>query len=244
VYSRTAVGWHPAPERAFLERVRAERHRALLACCTPTPPVNDELLRNMAAEGIRVVHIEPFRLAPPEQSYLLPDYRRGGYQAAVALLLAGYQRLVFVGTDSDWPGARLFEQGFADAVTNHGGGYRHAEHYYDFPTGTDSNRAAREQLRRYLASLPAGTGIVCRSLDFAGEIRDAFTLLGQAVPADYGLVGVRYLTEMIDRDDIDAVTFDRMAGLMRAIDAVTGDTFDLLQEYLPPALVHRGTMRN
>jgi GntR family transcriptional regulator of arabinose operon len=243
VYSRTAVGWDPAPERAFLERVRAERHQALLACCTPTAPTNDDLLRKMAAEGIRILHIEPFRLQPPEQSYLLPDYRRGGYLAAVALLLAGYTRLLYAGTGSDWPGARLFQQGYIDALTDHGGSYRPDEHYFEYPTGTDWNIEAREALRRDLDALPAGTGIVCRSLDLAGEIRGILRQFGKTTPADYGLVGVQYLTETVDAGAIDAVTFDRMAGLMRAIDAVTGDDFSTLQEYLPPALVRRGTIR-
>jgi len=215
----------------------------LLACCTPTPPVNDDLLRTMAAEGIRILHIEPYRLAPPEQAYLLPDYRRGGYQAATALLLAGYTRLVYVGSASDWPGARLFQQGFAEAVTDHAEGYCPAEHYFEFPTGTDQNPRARAALTDILRAQPPGTGFVCRSLDFAGEIRDALARLRYRVPDDYGLIGVRYLVEMIDRPDIDAITFDRLAGLLRAIDAVTGDTYPDVRDYLPPALLRRGTMR-
>ncbi|HOF89348.1 MAG TPA: GntR family transcriptional regulator [Armatimonadota bacterium] len=243
VYARAAVGWDPAPERAFLERVRAERHQALLACCTPTPPVNDDLLRTMAAEGIRILHIEPYRLAPPAQSYLLPDYRRGGYLAATALLLAGYTRPVYVGSTSDWPGARLFQQGFAEALTDHAGGYRPAEHYFEFPTGTDRNPRARAALEDYLRAQPPGTGFVCRSLDFAGEIRDALASLGRAVPDEFGLIGVRYLVELMDRPDIDAITFDRLAGLLRAIDAVTGDAHPDIRDYLPPTLLRRGTMR-
>ncbi|MHB9132840.1 MAG: GntR family transcriptional regulator [Armatimonadota bacterium] len=243
VYSRTAVGWDPASERAFLERVRAERHQALLACCTPTSPTNDDLLRKMAAEGTRILHIEPYRLQPPEQSYLLPDYRRGGYTAAVSLLLAGYTRLVYAGVHSDWPGAQLFRQGFIEALTDHRDGFRPQEHYFEYPTGTNCIPSAQQTLWQYLEVLPPNTGIVCRSLDFAGEIRDTLQALGKLVPSDYGLVGARYFIDTIEPPDIDAVTLDRMAGLMRAIDAVTGDEFSILQEYLPPALTRKGTIR-
>ena len=95
--------WDPARERQFLQRVRQERHKGLVAFCTPTAPGIDDLLSEMEAEGIRVIHIEHYRTTPPEQNFLLPDYRKAGYMAAVHFLYTHYAHFQFVNGPDEWP---------------------------------------------------------------------------------------------------------------------------------------------
>lgn len=237
VYSRTTLGWDPAPERAFLERVRAERHLGLLACLTPTPPVNDTQLRSMAADGIRVLHIEPYAMTPPEQNYLLPDYVRGGGLAATTALLRGFKHLVFAGTAQDWPSARLFRQGFDEAVEAHLGPYNPRRHYLEYPTGTDVNPEAAGRLAKLLKACRRGTAFVCRSTDMAAGIQEGLSARGWVPGRDFLAVGVRYLSEFRGTAAVPAIDFDRPAILQRAVDCLTADDWPRLQELIKPRFI-------
>lgn len=243
VYAPRFADWNPAHERVFLERVRAERHQGLLALLTPAAPVNDDLIHAMRAEGVRIVHVEPYRMTPPDDGYILPDYRRAGYLAATTLMFAGYEELVFVGTEGDWPSARLFRQGFIEALNDHRGGYDPARHYFEFPTGADTNPAQQAALDAYLAGLRRPTGFVGRSSELISAILYGLRKLGRKVPGDFGGIGIRYLTTSFVVDDIDEITFDFTDWLQRAIDAIVDDTWAGLKETIPPQLQQRGTVR-
>lgn len=244
IYSGMPVDYEPAPERVYLERLRVERPSGLLAHLTPTAPTNDDVLATLAAEGTRVVHVDAFHLSPPEESYVLPDYRRAGYLAATHLLLTGYEHLVFVGVQADWPGAKLTLHGFADALRDHRGGFDPARHYYEYPLGASLHEVSRQALTAYLHDVPPNTGFVCRSLDFAAEMLLFLREQGRAIPDDIGLLGVDYLEKVFHLSVCDAITFDRLGGMQRALDAIAGIAPYPLREYLPPMIVPRGTVRD
>ncbi|MHB9132634.1 MAG: GntR family transcriptional regulator [Armatimonadota bacterium] len=243
IYSGIPVDYEPGPERAYLERVRIERPAGLLANLTPSVPTNEDVLATIAAEGTRVIHLDAFRLSPPEESYLIPDYHRAGYLAATQLLLAGYEHLVFVGTQADWPGAKITLQGFADAVNDHLGSYDPARHYYEYPLGASVHEPSRNELTAFLRGIPSNTGFVCRSLDFAAEIMLFLREFGRSIPDELGVLGFDYLEKIFHLTVCDAISFDRIEGMKRALDAIAGIKPYPMREYLPPVVVKRGTVR-
>ena len=234
VCARSQLGGKPELERTFLERVLAERHHGLIANLTPTSPVNDDIVRQMDEAGIRVLHVEPYSSAPPRESYLLPDYVRGGYLAATTLLLKGFKRLVFVGTDVDWPSARLFRQGFADALDAHLKGYDQRRDYIESPTGCDTDPKARRRLERLLANHSPGTAFVCRSVSVATEVAGVLSRRGLRRPKDFDVVGATYFG--LHRKDwsVASIEFDRQGILSRAVELLTADSWGRIQELVPP----------
>lgn len=249
--------WRPDRERLFLERVHAERHRGLLAFCTPTPPHNDDLLRQMEADGIRVLHIEHYAMDLPPLPFLLPDYRRAGYLAATKLLIAGYRHLVFFALDSDWPAVQLLRQGFAEALNDHGEGFDPARNSYDFPLNV-MNPEVRAKHCAYLHSLPPATGIVARSLIMSRISLQLLREMGKKVPEDYGAVSYSWLIDekvpedngaasnswLIDEEataGLDTIEFDRAGLVRRAVDLLTDDADLRVHELAAPVWVSRGS---
>ena len=236
VYARDQVGYAPAPERAFLERVRTERHAGILACLTPAAPTNDDLLDQMAAEGIRVLHLEPRGPVPPAQNYLLPDYRRAGALAVTTLRRRGFRRLVFAGTTADWPAAKLFRQGFDDALRDHGLAADPGDRYFEFPTGADVMPAAARRLEEYLAAVTPGTAFVCRGTEFAAAITAGLTARGLAPGEDCLAIGIHYVDEFPNSGHRPAIVFDRPAILRQAVELLTGAGWPRIQELAKPRL--------
>ena len=52
LYSQMRSGWDPAREAQFLGQVRNQRHKGLVAFCSPTKPHNDALLADLARRGL------------------------------------------------------------------------------------------------------------------------------------------------------------------------------------------------
>lgn len=244
VFSRDLpdVWWNPARERLFLERVREERHRGLLAFCTPIAPHNDDLLQQMAADGIRVLHIEPYAMDLPPLPFLMPDYRRAGYLAATKLLLAGYRHLVFFAMDGDWPAVNLLRQGFAEALDDHGEGYDPTCNNYDYPLNAESPEK-REQHLAYLCSLPPATGIVARSVNMSRFSLRLLRELGRQVPEDFGAVSTSWLVDEEETAGMDTIEFDRAGLVQRAVDLLTADADLRIHELASPVWISRGSTR-
>ena len=242
--SRLTLDWDPAHERQFLRRVQVERYQGLLVCCTPVAPTNIDLLQTMQADGMRIIHIEPYRMSPPDGNYIYPDYKRAGYMATTRLLLAGYTSLVFTGTESDWPSALLFRHGFIEALDDQCGGYDPKRHYYEFPTYADVSPERQAALEAFLTTCSPSTGFVCRSNDLGMTISETLTRMGRSVPDDYGIIGIRYITDPVpERNEVDHLDFERISGVLQAIDCVTSDTTPDVQALLPPVYIRHGSIR-
>lgn len=121
LFSQRQEGWSPEVEAVFLEQVLQQRHRGLLASCTPIQPYNENLTAKLEKAGIRVVHTEPYRSDKlPAENYLMPDYFQAGYAAASALLIAGCRKLVMAATRTEAPYRVLTQAGFEAAIKQHG----------------------------------------------------------------------------------------------------------------------------
>jgi DNA-binding LacI/PurR family transcriptional regulator len=121
LFSQRQEGWSPEVEAVFLEQVLQQRHRGLLASCTPIQPYNKNLMSKLEKAGIRTIHTEPFRSDKlPDENYLMPDYFQAGYAAASALLIAGCRELILSTAKTDAPFRVQAQAGFEAAIKQHG----------------------------------------------------------------------------------------------------------------------------
>jgi DNA-binding LacI/PurR family transcriptional regulator len=232
-FSQFQTQWDPKAERLFLERVRDEGHKALLAFCSPLAPHNDDILRSLALSGIRVIHLEPYTPEPPEQSYLMPDYRQGGYTAAVELLLRGGRNLHFVTSNFnpdpnlEPPYIRELEAGFREGIARHAG---------DEAGLTRANVPLPEihdgVIARLLETAGPAAGFFCTSAELASAIRDAGR--GRKSPRVIGFAFTSAATHVPPATDLLLV--ERMPAIERAIERALAPEWKEIRELIPPRL--------
>jgi DNA-binding LacI/PurR family transcriptional regulator len=160
-FSVTARQFDPEVERLFLAQVQRERHHGLVAFCSPLPPLNADLLQAIALDGTRVVHVAPFRLAHPDQDYLLPDYELTGRLAAERLKTVECPTAVYIRM-AESPYEMLLERGFRKAFPDARTAVCTASMLTHPPV--------RRQFSAMLAELPAGCGFFCRSGRLAADL--------------------------------------------------------------------------
>jgi DNA-binding LacI/PurR family transcriptional regulator len=130
-YIQDEHDWQSDQERAFLEQVHAARHKALLALCSPKPPLNDALLERIAAAGTRVIHLSPYHLGPLKHDYLVADYAKVGYLAGASLMARRPDRVFMAGYGKDGPYVQLMKNGFREALAPFGLLYDDEEHWLE-----------------------------------------------------------------------------------------------------------------
>ncbi len=234
--------WNPTPEKVFLECVRQARHRGVLACCTPIAPQNDGLLDAMSAEGMRIIHLEPYKLADIEASYIMPDYHRAGYAAATRLLMAGYRNLKYLKMDYDWPAATRARDGYFAGLNDQLGVTDPESFYISMPIRLGDRPAERALFVTKLTSLETGTGILCHDYLAASRLLECLKDAGRSVPGQVGVICVEYFDEDLSGLSLDTVTFDRAEALRRALDWVFSPDAPPIHELLPPQLFARGSV--
>jgi len=239
VYLQGDAQWSPVEEGKFLSYVKDHRCAALLAFCSPLPPTHAPALRALSYAGVRVIHYEHYRLALPEQEYLLPDYARAGHMAAVKLLIAGYTQLFVV---AHWanpsPATRLVEQGFAQAVAEHGGGYDPERQHLCIITGTADHDA---RMLECVTGLPDNSGVICVSVGAANNLRQGLAAAGRG-PGEVGVIGILNTSEP-DTSTVDCFGFEREAQMRRLVDLATGDVVTEVKELIAPVWQPAGTIR-
>jgi DNA-binding LacI/PurR family transcriptional regulator len=224
LFSQRVEGWDSTLEAVFLQQVRAQRHRALLASCTPLPPGNETLLAELAASGVRVIHIEPFSCERlPDQNYLMPDYRRGGYAAAGALLIAGYRRLFYVGPESSTsPYTHLQERGFQEGISDQLGLAAGRRDGFA-PSGNFLSQERLDEIpdriKSYLLEGAGPVGLFCANMELAARLLECLEHCGLRMPEDVGIISVELAGDVAPPGrDIPRVVFDRTALLKRAVE--------------------------
>lgn len=238
VFSQCQSQWHPDAERVFLEQVRDQRHLALLAFCSPTEPHNDDLLREVAGAGVRVIHLEPYRQALPDQEYLLPDYRRAARLAALELAAAGYGPLYFYGYPAGMsPACTLLHEGLAEARTE-----RHVPLADDYvllrPKGSER---FLHDLRALFTGIPAGSAVILQGDGHADRVRQVAQDIGLNVPGELGLITIDLPGD--PGADVDTFHFDRTAALDSAMAAAVEGQGKALRALLQPQRLQKGTVR-
>lgn len=240
-YAQNQAAWRPENERAFLRRVLKEEYRGLVAFCSPQPPLNEDVLEELAAAGVRVIHIEPYTQGLPEQSHICPDYRQAGHDAAVHLLLGGYRDVRYLSLDLS-PYERLLEEGFAHALQQHGTGYRRDQHFFRFDPAAAYSAEARAKLLEFLRGLRPPAGLFCCCTGHAETIHALAATAGLAVPEQLGLVGLDMNPDNASQPSVDSLEVDHLAMVAEAVAAITAPTWCEVRKLVPSRLVRRGTV--
>lgn len=245
VFSQKLGYWNSATERIFLQRVKEEKHRALLAFCTPTQPRNDKTLAELADSGVKVIHVEPYRDDLPAEDYILPDYHKGGHMAAIALMLAGYRQIIYAGYDYGPPFSHLMKQGVLDALNENLAGQSPAEHFFEMPKELirewdrhgENASLVRDRLER------GPVGIVCNELSTAQLMLMILRNNGIRVPDDVAIIGQDLSTSTESDEPIDYLCYDRENILIEAIDKATERPSKPIRKMVAPKHIRRGTVR-
>ena len=242
LFSQQTDHWDSQRERAFLQLVLEHQQHALLACCSPKKPRNEDLLAALVRSGVRVIHVEHFRERLPDESYILPNYERAGHMAAIALMLSGAKDIRVVSGNPTAPPGILLEQGVATAHEDHRGPDRHDERYLRIPP--EGNAAYEKTLQDLMQSLGQRAGLVCSSAHLASKLVQRLRATGYRVPEDVSVVGVEVIGDRMGGDPVDVVRFDRSAILDRAVTLATARTARPVHELVAPQLERHGTTRS
>lgn len=230
----THADWSPETERQFLERVLRERHHALLAFCTPLGEGNDDLLEELARQGVRVIHVEHYRANPPRQSFVLPDYRRGGELAANSLMIEGHRHFRFVQVDGDGPHSQLAWEGFQEALLKHGRSASEKKTRIYLPRHFEKTEEGMIRFQQFADSLPEGAGLFARSVDLAENLQNLLKRALPARPEAFGLIGIKHLLNYRSGGGVDCIDYDWDALLIAALDAAAAPTWKGVQTWIQP----------
>ena len=230
--SQHRAKWDPATERKFIERVRDERHAALLAFCSPREPYNDDVLADCVAAGVRVIHIDHYRVALPDQEYILPDYRKAGHMAAVSLMIAGYKNIIFLGTNVGVPFHELIKTGVADALKEQG---FDAPDFFKIPPAVQHNQKVQDKLVKQVRASKEPVGIVVENSRLADFVDECLTDAG-LTDKDFSAIGSSLIGET-DSYRLPHLAFDHDYLLKNVLQTVTGASTDPLQELVPPFFI-------
>lgn len=242
VYSQIQDDWDSKVERIFLEQVKSEGHRALLAHCTPTAPRNDDVLSELVDSGIRVIHVEHFRMELPVEEYILPDYRKAGYMAAVELLLAGYRHIIFASLNIKAPYSQIIYQSTSEALREHSADYDSHKGLLQVPSQFFREPKSNYKLIAMIREFGDSVGFVCVNLYTAQLICDILQERGIKIPQDVGVIS-QEIHENPENYNIDYLCFDREGMLKRAMDAAMDIKSEKLQELVSPKIIRHGTIR-
>ncbi len=242
IYAQDATKYDSEIERLFLERVKQQRHQALLAACTPTLPHHDELLMELVDNGTRVLHTEPYRLEEPDQDFLMPDYTRAGRAATTSLLLDGFRRIIYVGMPEDGPGYQLTRLGVEETLVDQGLAKRPligikqdsaAGNFFRIVPGNQSDYGQR--LDDLAQSITGPVGFVVPGLKRAQRIREAVTQ--RNVKHRTRVIGVEVtVSESQFYIAGDTCTFDRRAIFQQAIEHVSRPRQSSIRQWVSPSL--------
>ncbi len=252
IFFQDAFNWDTANEEKFLRQVLNQRHRALLAFCTPLNNSNEKTLDELIKAGIRVVHMDYYSTSLPKGNYYVPDYVRAGRAAATHLMLSGYRKLYFCGYESSAPSEALLSKGFFETLSDLGRGTAEKR---DLSTSDDGanyfqlreyghNTQIEDNPAQFIKKLGPKCGIFCGTKARAAKLLGILKTNKVRVPDDIGVIGVEMLHEYQEDDrSVDYFTFDRMNMFQTAVDEVTNFHFKELHELSAPQMISNGTSK-
>lgn len=240
VYSQCSHTWDIQAERAFLRRVLEDRHQGLIAFCSPIKPGNEAILREIEYNGTRVIHIEHFGVEPPEQEYILPDYRRAGRMAVTNLLIAGYSPIYALYQTENRkqkpPFLELILDGVKSASEENFGGFDEEKMHLEMPTYVNNEK----KMESLVKSLPDGAGVISATGTYGTSLLKELHRQKRSVPDEIGVLSINV---METESTTDILSFNREKIIFDAIVAATSPESGKIRELVMPVHVKKGTVR-
>ncbi|MBK1875916.1 AraC family transcriptional regulator [Pelagicoccus mobilis] len=148
-----------------------------------TPHYYDEIL----TRRIPIIY-SPTTEPRPDVSNIIVDDEAVGALAAQHLYENGFRNFAFCGINTLFFWSRRRCQGFCDKAHAYG----QAAHVFDSPQGEEflSWNKGFSKLKDWLAALPAHTGIMVCTDDFALLVQEACIAIGRSVPDEIAIIGV------------------------------------------------------
>ncbi|HOX33184.1 MAG TPA: LacI family DNA-binding transcriptional regulator [Spirochaetales bacterium] len=180
------------------------------------------------------------RAVPEGYHSVLPDNRRGGYEAGRHLLESGATRIGFIGGPPNRPASSERQLGLARALEEHGLALEERRVYL----GDYSQGSGVIGLRRLLEADPGIDGVFCVNDFTAAGAINAATQLGRRVPEELKVLGyddrdfaefwpVPISTFSYPLEEMGQYSAELLLSLMR------GDSLPELTHYIPSTLVRR-----
>ncbi len=254
MFFQDAFNWDTVNEEKFLRQVLNQRHRSLLAFCTPHKnSANEKILDELVKAGIRVVHIDFYNASLPKGNYCVPDYVRAGRTAATHLMLSGYEKLYYCGYESPAsPPELLLSKGFFETLSDLGRGDSEKRDLFTVKDGANyfqlreygHSPQLEDDPEKFIKKLGPKSGVFCgtktRALKLLGLLKEN----NIRVPEDVGVIGAEMLYEYQEEDrKIDYVSFDRMDMFKSVIDEVTKFHFKEMHVLNAPQVIINGTSK-
>ena len=243
-YSQNRTHWDSNTERKFLQQVKEQKHKGLLAFCSPISPYNERILSEIQSAGTMVVHYEYYKEELPNENFILPDYRQAGYLAATNLMISGCRRLYYCSLDDDTPFEILQEKGFLDALRDHSISDAERKPFSEFKTkgnyfrlpkiGIDKDGDAR--LDSFISSLEPGSGIACSTIGRANIIMDALRKRNISLSEDVKVIGTEMLGDSTINSTVSYIHFNRNKIFKKALDSIFDPACKGIHEMAPPIL--------
>lgn len=158
-------------EGRYLRSLFRVRPRGLLITASPYGDTNARVIADLAASGIRVVHIHNFRDRLPDEEFHLPDWRYAGAMAVSLLARRNCARIVFANSAGQSPDMKVLHAGIVHALAVH---RLPPLEEHALPSDSDKDRRL---FSVFHDALPAHTGIIC-----AGALATQWTGAAHARP--------------------------------------------------------------
>ena len=103
----------PGYEKKFLEMALQEGFSGVILIATPIEPVNTGLFAELRRQGMKIVHLAPYRDDMSHESYFMLDYSAAGPMALARAEQEGYRRIVPIRDGSRSPSMNMIAGGLS-----------------------------------------------------------------------------------------------------------------------------------
>lgn len=206
-------------EGRYLRSLFRVRPRGLLITASPFGETNARVIADLAASGIRVVHLHNFRDRLPDEEFHMPDWRYAGAMAVSLLARSNCARIVFANSAGQSPDMKVLRAGIAHALAMH-----RLPPLEEYALLSDSDKD-RRLFSVFHDALPAHTGIVCAGA-LATQWTDAARARtdGKAFPPDSVIAIQDVMADSTPPPAVPCLRFSWEQRVKRVFDHFTAST--------------------
>lgn len=166
-------------ELMFLQKAREQFFSSVVIEASPHHPTNDEMFEKMRKDGIKIVHLAPYKSDMSNETAFLPDYEKAGMLFAARAGQAAYQRIVCL-VEKNTP--------FIEQIQN---GLRWMAEALDLeclnPVEVTSDDPA---LQQSLDNLPEKTALLCTNASIGARVQNINRSVSMQHQRNFGLASL------------------------------------------------------